>query len=142
MQFNQQGLKVLQAGSRRPHKTAAKFSDECAEKLKEILRQSPQKFGQETSLWTLALLAKVSYENHLVESLVSVSPPEQTRLFGCETCHRFSSAPTMCRLRSNYAQEKYRSLRAKGHTDCEAPQEVSNNLGHNRLDVVKGYIPL
>ena len=77
-QFNKQGLKVLQAGSRRPHKTAAKFSDECAEKLKEILHQSPRKFGQETSLWTLALLAQVSYENKLVESLVSIETMRAT----------------------------------------------------------------
>ena len=78
-QFNTQGLKVLQAGSRRPHKTAAKFSDERAEQLKEILHQSPRKFGQEeTSLWTLALLAQVSYENKLVESLVSIETMRAT----------------------------------------------------------------
>ena len=77
-QFNVQGLKVLQAGSRRPHKTAAKFSDERAEELKEILHQSPRKFGQETSLWTLALLAKVSYESGLVESLVSIETMRAT----------------------------------------------------------------
>lgn len=46
------------------------------------------------------------------------------------------------RLRSNYAQAKYLSLRVKGKADREARQEVSHNLGHNRLDVVKGYIPL
>jgi len=77
-QFNTQGLKVLQAGSRRPHKTAAKFSDERAEQLKEILHQSPRKFGQGTSLWTLALLAQVSYENKLVESLVSIETMRAT----------------------------------------------------------------
>ncbi len=77
-QFNTQGLKVLQAGSRRPHKTAAKFSDARAEELKEILHQSPRKFGQETSLWTLALLAKVSYENQLVESLASIETMRAT----------------------------------------------------------------
>jgi hypothetical protein len=46
------------------------------------------------------------------------------------------------RLRSNYAQEKYRNLRANGKTDREARQEVSKSLGHNRIDVVGGYIPL
>jgi hypothetical protein len=71
-------LKVLQAGSRRPHKTVAKFSEERAEQLKELLHQSPRKFGQETSLWTLALLAKVSYENKLVESLVSIETMRTT----------------------------------------------------------------
>jgi len=61
-QFTQQELKVLQAGSRRPHKTAAQFADECVEKLKEILRQSPRKFGQETSLWTLGAWQTLDYE--------------------------------------------------------------------------------
>ena len=46
------------------------------------------------------------------------------------------------RLRSNYAQDKYLELRAKGLTDREARLEVSHDLGHNRIDVVKGYIPL
>ncbi len=46
------------------------------------------------------------------------------------------------RLRSNYAQEKYRNLRTKGKADREARQEVSTSLGHNRIDVVGGYIPL
>ena len=46
------------------------------------------------------------------------------------------------RLRSNYAQDKYLELREKGKTDREARLEVSLNLGHNRIDVVGGYIPL
>ncbi len=46
------------------------------------------------------------------------------------------------RLRSNYAQEKYRKLREKGKQDRQARQEVSRSLGHNRIDVTKGYIPI
>lgn len=46
------------------------------------------------------------------------------------------------RLRSNYAQEKYRKLREKGKQDRQARQEVSHSLGHNRIDVTKGYIPI
>jgi integrase len=46
------------------------------------------------------------------------------------------------RLRSNYAQNKYTKLRREGQTDRQARLEVSHNLGHNRIDVVKGYIPL
>lgn len=46
------------------------------------------------------------------------------------------------RLRSNYAQAKYLSLRIKGKADREARQEVSHNLGHNRIDVTKGYVPV
>lgn len=45
------------------------------------------------------------------------------------------------RLRSNYAREKYRKLRAAGKTKRQAKQEVSRDLGHNRIDVIKSYIP-
>ncbi len=45
------------------------------------------------------------------------------------------------RLRSNYAQEKYRNLRAADKTKRHARQEVSQSLGHNRIDVIKSYIP-
>ena len=46
------------------------------------------------------------------------------------------------RLRSNYAQDKYTKLRAKGLTDRQARQKIAHELGHNRIDVTKGYIPL
>lgn len=69
--FNNQGLEVLKAGSRRPHHTQAAFPGEKAEKLKELLHQSPRKFGKETSLWTLALAAEVSFEQGLTAKLVS-----------------------------------------------------------------------
>jgi len=69
--FNAKGLEVLKAGSRRPHKTSAAFGAESVEKLKDILHQSPRKFGKETSLWSLNLLAEVSFANKLVERQVT-----------------------------------------------------------------------
>ena len=45
------------------------------------------------------------------------------------------------RLRSNYAQEKYRKLRKQGKTNQQARREVSQRLGHNRIDVIGSYIP-
>jgi integrase len=45
------------------------------------------------------------------------------------------------RLRSNYAQDKYTKLRAKGLTDRQARQKIAHEMGHNRIDVTKGYIP-
>lgn len=69
--FNQDGLAVLQEGSRRPHHTQAAFSTKSVEQLKEILHQSPRNFGKATSLWTLDLAAEVSYENKLVKEQVS-----------------------------------------------------------------------
>lgn len=46
--------------------------------MKESLHPSPRKFGRETSLWTLDLLAEVSYENKLVESQVSAETVRAT----------------------------------------------------------------
>jgi transposase len=78
--FNQQGLEVLKADSRRPHHTQAVFSGEKAEKLKELLHQSPRKFGKETSLWTLALAAEVSFEQGLTAEMVSDETIRETLL--------------------------------------------------------------
>ena len=78
--FNEQGLKVLKAGSRRPHRTQAAFPGEKAEKLKELLHQSPRKFGKETSLWTLALAAEVSFEQGLTAEMVSDETIRETLL--------------------------------------------------------------
>jgi transposase len=69
--FNLRGLQALKPGSRRPHKTQAAFSAEQAERLKEILHQSPRTFGKATSLWTCDLAAEVSFEQALIQERVS-----------------------------------------------------------------------
>jgi transposase len=69
--FNASGLDVLKAGSHRPHKVTATFTPEKMERLKDILHQSPRNFGKETSLWTLDLLAEVSFSEKVAERLVS-----------------------------------------------------------------------
>jgi transposase len=69
--FNQDGIVVLQEGSRCPLNTQAAFSTKSVEQLKEILHQSPRNFGKATSLWTLALAAEISYENKLIQARVS-----------------------------------------------------------------------
>jgi transposase len=70
-QFNAHGLEVLKAKSNRPHTIKATFSEDKIEPLKELLHQSPRNFGKETSIWTLELLAEVSYEAGLTEEKVS-----------------------------------------------------------------------
>jgi len=50
------------------------------------------------------------------------------------------SASGIHRFRSNYAPEKYRKLRAEGKSKRQAKQEVSQSLGHNRVNVLKSYI--
>jgi len=69
--FNASGLDVLKAGSRRPHNISMTFTPEKVERLKDILHQSPRNFGKETSLWTLNLLAEVSFREKVAERLVS-----------------------------------------------------------------------
>jgi transposase len=69
--FNAHGLKVLEAGSRRPHHTQAAFAKPEAEQLKELLHKSPRAYGKDTSLWTLELVAEVSFAEGLTRERVS-----------------------------------------------------------------------
>lgn len=69
--FNLRGLEALQPGSRRPHKTQAAFSAKQAERLKEVLHQSPRTFGKPSSVWTCELAAEVSFEQELIQARVS-----------------------------------------------------------------------
>ncbi|MBT7071133.1 MAG: helix-turn-helix domain containing protein [Anaerolineae bacterium] len=69
--FDEEGVSVLQKGSRRPLTSAPAISEENAQKLKEFLRSSPREFNKNSSLWTLELLAEVSYEEGLSARKVS-----------------------------------------------------------------------
>jgi transposase len=69
--FNLRGVQALKPGSRRPHKTQAAFSAQQADRLKEILHQSPRTFGKPSSLWTCELAAEVSFEQELIQERVS-----------------------------------------------------------------------
>jgi transposase len=69
--FNAHGMKALEAGSRRPHHTQAAFSKAEAEHLKEMLHKSPRAYGKDTSVWTLELVAEVSFAEGLTRERVS-----------------------------------------------------------------------
>ena len=69
--FNLRGLQVLQPRSRRPHKIQTAFSAKHAERLKEILHQSPSTFGKPRNVWTCELAAEVSYEQRLIQERIS-----------------------------------------------------------------------
>ena len=69
--FNASGLAVLQEGSSRPHRLRTAFSEEGAERLKELLHRSPRDFGQQRSTWTLQLAAQVSFEQGIIDHEVS-----------------------------------------------------------------------
>lgn len=69
--FNVNGLSVLAKGSSRPHRLQTAFSPEAAQQLLAILHRHPQEFGKESGLWTLELVAQVSFEQGLTTTLVS-----------------------------------------------------------------------
>jgi len=69
--FNTSGLAVLQEGSSRPHRLHTAFTEEGAERLKDLLHRSPRDFGQERSTWTLELAAQVSFEQGIISHEIS-----------------------------------------------------------------------
>ena len=69
--FDTAGLAVLLRGSSRPHTIRAAFDAAGAERLRELLHQSPRLVGKPTSLWTLGLAAEVSFEQGLTPERVS-----------------------------------------------------------------------
>src|SRR6266851_2536890 len=69
--FHQEGLGVLQRRPTRSHSLYYCFDTPGAERLREILHQSPRSFGKETSLWTLELAADVAYEQGVTAWRVS-----------------------------------------------------------------------
>ena len=70
-EFNTAGLAVFQEGSSRPHRLRTTFSEEAAKQVPALLHRSPRDFGKESGLWTLDLVAQVSFEQGLTTSLVS-----------------------------------------------------------------------
>jgi transposase len=70
--FNEEGLsEALRRGSNRPHRVHRSFDEKGMEALREMLHHSPRKFGKQSSLWTLAMAAEVSFEESLTKERVS-----------------------------------------------------------------------
>ena len=69
--FNEKGVEALNKGSSRPHTIATAFDAQGMERLREILHQSPRSFGKPTSLWTLPLVAEVSFAEGLTARQVT-----------------------------------------------------------------------
>jgi transposase len=70
--FHQTGLACLTPQSRRPKTVQPELAGAKLEWLPTILHQPPQAFGKSQSLWTLAALAEVAFEQGLTEQLVSI----------------------------------------------------------------------
>jgi transposase len=69
--FNTSGLAVLKEGSSRPHRLRTTFSEEGLERLQDLLHRSPRDFGKQRGVWTLELVAQVSFEQGITSTLVS-----------------------------------------------------------------------
>ncbi len=69
--FNADGLAALQPRSSRPHTSYPAFDAAGLERLTELLHQSPRDYGREASIWTLNLVAEVSYAQGLTAHRVS-----------------------------------------------------------------------
>jgi transposase len=69
--FSARGLAALQPGSRRAKTIHRAFDAARAERLRELLHQSPRRFGKDTTLWTLDLAAEVSHARGLTSERVS-----------------------------------------------------------------------
>lgn len=76
--FNDQGLAALKHGSSRPQTTHPAFTPQQAERLRALLHCSPREFGKPTSLWTLDLVAEVSFQEGLPPHLVTGETIRQT----------------------------------------------------------------
>ena len=68
--FNQEGLSAIYPKSNARSDDQRAFNDDAREQLKSIVHQSPRDFGCESSMWTLSLLAEVSYQEGLTDRLV------------------------------------------------------------------------
>jgi transposase len=69
--FDQRGLEALTAGSSRPKSVVPVLSGERQERLEDLLHHSPREYGKERSLWTLPLLAEVSFQEGLTPEMLS-----------------------------------------------------------------------
>ena len=76
--FNQQGEVSLKPGSKARHDDQRALDDQARERLRTIVHQSPRTFGFENSLWSLPLLAKVSYQEGLTSREVHFDTVSQT----------------------------------------------------------------
>jgi transposase len=76
--FHQRGMACLKPGSRARKDDQRAMDDQGRTRLKEIIRMSPRSFGYETSLWTLELLAEVSFKEGLTTWQVSADTMSRT----------------------------------------------------------------
>lgn len=69
--FNTRGLAALPPGSHATHTRHPAFDAAAGEQLQALLHRSPRDFALPTSLWTLDLLAEISFTEGLTKALVT-----------------------------------------------------------------------
>jgi len=69
--FNERGVACVQEQSHRTKTSRLIFTPPRLAQLRELLHQTPRKYGQETSTWTLLLVAQVAFAQGITEALVS-----------------------------------------------------------------------
>jgi transposase len=69
--FEQRGPACVTRGSSRPHSAHRLLDRPRAERLRDLLHQSPRAFGYPQSHWTLPLAAEVAYQQGLSERVLS-----------------------------------------------------------------------
>jgi transposase len=69
--FNERGLAALTPGSSRPREVHAAFDEGETESLREMLHHQPSKFGKESTFWTLAMAAEVSFEEGITDRRIT-----------------------------------------------------------------------
>ena len=69
--FERRGPACLTRGSSRPHSAQRLLDTPRAERLRDLLHQSPRAFGYAQSHWTLPLAAEVCHQQGLTERVLS-----------------------------------------------------------------------
>ena len=69
--FHAEGLNCLSKQSNRPKTVKPTLDTAKEEQLHHLLHQSPRSFGKPTSVWTLGLVAQVSFEQGLTAQVLS-----------------------------------------------------------------------
>jgi len=76
--FNARGTACVYPQSTARQDDQRAFKDDARERLREMIMCSPRDFGQDTSLWTLDLLAEVSYQQGLSDRRVHKDTVSET----------------------------------------------------------------
>ena len=76
--FNQAGPACIEVQKRGRQDDQRAFNDEARDRLREMIQCTPREFGQDTSLWTLDLLAEVSYKQGLTDHRVHKDTVSET----------------------------------------------------------------